>query len=508
MHLSHLIFLSICTILEGARILGIFPTPSLSHQIVYQALMKDLAARGHHLTILTTDVMKMNNSNVTQIDLHDAYNLIPVMDIVKLKKDKRPDNEISNILLLFSCKVFDQQLNHPEVKSLIENKNSEKFDVLIVELLMFTPMLLFADIYDCPIIGITSCDASSSIYSMFGNENNPAIHPETNLNYIHGQLTFKERWESLKQRLNIFSTSEYVATIRAQIRHHFHISEFNVERFVEERFHLLLLNTHPLLGNIRPLLPNTIQLGFLHIEPPKPLANGTVKNFLDESKNGVIYMSLGSNVKSNYLPSNILAIFVDVFRNLDYDILWKFESDDLLHIPNNVMISKWLPQSDLLAHPAVKLFITQGGQQSVEEAIDRAIPMIVIPFFLDQHINAKKIADQGLAHHLKLESLSPEILLGTIKEMLTPKYKENIQKFKGLINDQPMTCREKAVWWTEYVVRHKGANHLKYPGKLVPFYQKYFLDFISIGLILIVIALKIVSISIRKFKYFYKMKAE
>lgn len=510
MHWVNLILLSLISNLESARILGIFSTPSFSHQVVYHALVKDLAARGHHLTILTTDVMKIENSNVTQIDLHDAYNLCPETSFVKLKKDERPVGETFHNFLSFTCKVFDQQLSHPEVKRLIEKKDNQTFDVLIVELLVFNPMLVFAEVYDCPIIGISSCDVSSSTYAMFGNEINPAIHPDIIFTYLHGQLTFGERWKSLKHNLNFFPSLQYIATVADQIIHHFpkNENELNLENFLAKRFSLLLLNTHPALDNIRPLLPNTIQLGFLHIEPPKPLANGAVKNFLDESKNGVIYISFGSNVKSNYLPPSVLSIFLDVFRNLDYDILWKFESDDLAHLPKNVMISKWLPQSDLLAHPALKLFITQGGQQSIEEAIDRTIPMIVIPFLYDQRSNAKKIADKGFAHHLEFDSLSQEVLLRTIKEMLAPKYKENIRKFKELVNDQPMTSREKAIWWTEYVIRHKGAEHLNYPGRLVPFYQKYFLDFIFISLVLIVVTLKILAISTRKLKYFCKRKTE
>lgn len=70
------------------------------------------------------------------------------------------------------------------------------------------------------------------------------------------------------------------------------------------------------------------------------------------------------------------------------------------------------------------------------------------------------------------------------QSMLEPKYKENIKKLREMVNDQPMTSREKAVWWTEYVIRHKDANHFKYPGRLTPVYQKYWLDFIAIGFIL------------------------
>lgn len=59
----------------ASKILGIFPTPSISHQIGFHVLVKDLAARGHELTILTTDAIKIDNPNVTQINLHSTYDV-------------------------------------------------------------------------------------------------------------------------------------------------------------------------------------------------------------------------------------------------------------------------------------------------------------------------------------------------------------------------------------------------------------------------------------------------
>jgi hypothetical protein len=53
-----LLYAVCCT--KGASILGIFPTPSISHQLPFQAIMKALAARGHHITVISTDPLKVS----------------------------------------------------------------------------------------------------------------------------------------------------------------------------------------------------------------------------------------------------------------------------------------------------------------------------------------------------------------------------------------------------------------------------------------------------------------
>jgi glucuronosyltransferase len=48
---------------DGARILGIFPSASPSHHIVFQVIMKALAARGHQVTVISTDPLKVSLIN-------------------------------------------------------------------------------------------------------------------------------------------------------------------------------------------------------------------------------------------------------------------------------------------------------------------------------------------------------------------------------------------------------------------------------------------------------------
>jgi glucuronosyltransferase len=493
-------FLLIVTV-NCANILGIFPTPSISHQVVFHALIKELAKRGHQLTILTPDLIKVDNQNVTQVDLHDSYEVMRrKFNFVDFKDKKSTEHDLLVLFYDLMLDFFDLQLSHPEVKKLMNYENNKKFDLVILEHLNYLPFLAFAEIYDCPVIGITSLEAMFVVHKFFGNEHNPAIHSEFFFAYEHGKLSFIERLKSLVYylRVKFITEPKHMTILNNVVKKHFPNITKSVES-MKERIQLLITNTNPAMGFIRPLLPNTIQLGFMHIEPPKSLPAGELKTFLDNSKNGVIYMSLGSNVQSKDLSPEILQTFLKVFGSLSFDVLWKFEADNLPDKPSNVMISKWLPQSDLLAHPKIKLFITQGGQQSMEEAIDRTIPMIDIPFLADQDSNAKRLVERGVGYHLELHSLTEPKLLKAINEMLKPKYKENIKKLRELVYDQPITSRERAVWWTEFVIRHKGAKHLEYPGRSVPFYQKYWLDFIGIALICVVVFAKLLKALILNF---------
>lgn len=44
-------------------------------------------------------------------------------------------------------------------------------------------------------------------------------------------------------------------------------------------------------------------------------------------------------------------------------VIWKHDDDEPIAklVPTNVMVRKWLPQSDILAHQNVVLFISHGG---------------------------------------------------------------------------------------------------------------------------------------------------
>lgn len=61
---------------------------------------------------------------------------------------------------------------------------------------------------------------------------------------------------------------------------------------------------------------------------------------------------------------------------------------------------------------------------------------------------------------------------------LVCRYQNRVKELKDLFRDQPMTGLEKTVWWIEYVIRHKGAKHLRSSAADMSWFEYYLVDVI------------------------------
>lgn len=68
---------------------------------------------------------------------------------------------------------------------------------------------------------------------------------------------------------------------------------------------VILQNTHSPMTSVKPNVPGIVDVGGLHIGPPKKLPQD-IQKFIDEAKQGVIYFSLGNKLIQNYLNYQLL----------------------------------------------------------------------------------------------------------------------------------------------------------------------------------------------------------
>ncbi|XP_055638653.1 UDP-glucosyltransferase 2-like [Toxorhynchites rutilus septentrionalis] len=485
---------------ECARILAIFPAPAKSHQIVFRALVKGLLARGHHITMMTTDPFETNNPNITQINWNYAHKIVEEnFDVAKMRQQNCNSLDIATQLLVVTKKFIEAELNHPEVQALIKNASDEHFDVLLVEYFQMTPFFAFAELFNIPMIGVTSIDSIAMAHEVVGNVMNVVAHPEMNLKFSSSP-NFLQRMEAVINKIFIdhYLIPREFAKYDKIIEQNFG-SNMTKSKELMHRIDFLMTNVEPVMGFVRPNVPRAIQLGFLHVEPPKALP-ADLQSYLDNSQRGVIYFSLGTLIRSDSINLKNLNIFVETFKSLKYDILWKCDSEVDLNGTSNIRVARWLPQQDLLAHPNVKLFVMQGGQQSMEEAVDRQVPMVVIPFNFDQFANADRIVERGIGKSIWMERLTVRDLRDAIVEVIgNKKYKRNIERLSQLVKDQPMQPIEKAVWWTEYIIRHQGAAHYRYHAAQMPVWQYHYYDVAVTFLIAALVGAYVTLHAVRRF---------
>ncbi|XP_026735421.1 UDP-glucuronosyltransferase 2B7-like [Trichoplusia ni] len=490
---------------EAARILVVVPTPAISHQSVFRPLTQELAKRGHDVTVITTHPAFPKGkapANLTEIDVYD----ISYENWLKPFQEKQSTDLIKQMKLLpdLILKTIEAQLKDENIASLLRDKE-RKFDLLILEAYVRS-LLVYAHIYKVPVIQMSTAGAFIDSLIQFGLPMHPFLYPMVP-SMRTNNLTM---WEKVKELSIIYFMNSFMEGMMVE-------EEKLLKRVLGENspsmkelsdnVDMLFLNVNPIFYGIRPVTPNVVFVGGLHQNPEKELPED-LKSYLDSSKNGVVYLSFGSSVDPTLLPAERIQVLVKATSKLPYDVLWKWNGDELPGRTENIRISKWLPQSDLLRHPKIKLFITQGGLQSTDEAITAGVPMIGVPLLGDQWFNVERYEYLKIGVRLDLDIITEENFIATVHKVIgDDSYKKNIIKLRGLLRDEVQTSLERAVWWTEYVLRHGGAKHLRSPAANISWWEYLELELVLTLLgVLLAILSAVILIVVKSYKYFFSRK--
>ncbi|XP_041848035.1 UDP-glucuronosyltransferase 1A1-like [Melanotaenia boesemani] len=227
----------------------------------------------------------------------------------------------------------------------------------------------------------------------------------------------------------------------------------------------------------RPLMPNIILVGGINCNVRNPLPQD-LESWVS-GKHGFVVFTLGSMVSD--MPEEITSIFIEAFRQIPQKVIWRYTGKVPGNIPDNVKIMKWVPQNDLLAHPGARAFITHAGSHGLFEGLCHAVPMVMVPISGDQIDNAGKMASKRAGVMLDITSVTTEIIIQGLNEVINDtRYKENMEKLSSLHKDRPIEPLDLSVYWTEFVMRHKGAKHLKAAVHGLNWFQYFCLDVLAL----------------------------
>ncbi|KAL9231400.1 hypothetical protein vseg_006632 [Gypsophila vaccaria] len=250
----------------------------------------------------------------------------------------------------------------------------------------------------------------------------------------------------------------------------------------------------PILDRVRKdLRPTPIfPIGPLHKYGPTTLASiitpdhSTINWLNSQAQNSVLYVSFGT------LAALSKEQFLEVawgIANSEQPFLWAalprlingsettdalFSDEFLETVKDRSHIVTWAPQKEVLAHPAVGGFWTHCGWNSTMESICEGVPMICLPFFGDQMMNARHLSDV-LRVALQLEKgLNRQEIQKTIRRLMVEKEGEEMRKRSASLKLEADQCikeggssHESLDQLTSHILSYCGVeritvqNHLK-----------------------------------------------
>lgn len=200
----------------------------------------------------------------------------------------------------------------------------------------------------------------------------------------------------------------------------------------------------------------------MHIKKRADPLPDNIQKFIDNSQHGVVYFSLGGNLNPSMMPVEKQKAVIEALSKLKENVLWKWDDLNAKVDAKKFLVQKWFPQDDILANPKVKLFITHGGLLGGTEAIYYGKPLVTIPIFGDQKLNAARSVLTGYGVRVDYSNLTESSLTWALNEVLgEEKYTKRVQELSRVFRDKPQHPVDLAKYYVEYVLRHKGAPFLQ-----------------------------------------------
>ncbi len=142
----------------------------------------------------------------------------------------------------------------------------------------------------------------------------------------------------------------------------------------------------------------------------------------------IVYVSQGATYNLNPVILNLAfaALGSEPVRMVA-TVVRDFEPAEFEPLPANVVLERFVPFSELVDRLA--LVITHGGAGAVHAALNRGVPVVVLPFTADQFEVAARCAWAGVGIKLDPWTCTPDQLRAAVRTVLTdPSYRANARR--------------------------------------------------------------------------------
>ncbi|XP_031197878.1 UDP-glucuronosyltransferase 2A3 isoform X1 [Mastomys coucha] len=463
----------------------------MSHWLNLKTILEELAAREHEVTVLKYPSIIIDQSKLSPLHfenipvLHEsetaenhlnkmvnlAVNVIPNLPLWKAARTLQD-------FFLQLTGVFEDLCRSVLYNQTFMNKlRDAKYDVVVID-----PVIpcgeLVAEVLQVPFVNTLRFSMGDYMEKHCGQLPIPISYVPVVMSDLTDNMTFTKRVKNMMFSLFFeFWLQQYDFAFWDQF---YSETLGRPTTFCKTvgKAEIWLMRTYWDVEFPRPYLPNFEFVGGLHCKPAKPLPKEMEEFVQSSGEHGVVVFSLGSMVKN--LTEEKANLIASALAQIPQKVLWRYSGKKPATLGSNTRLFNWIPQNDLLGHPKTKAFITHGGTNGIYEAIYHGVPMVGLPMFADQPYNIAHMEAKGAAVKVSISTMRSTDLLSAVRAVINePSYKENAMRLSRIHHDQPVKPLDRAVFWIEFVMRHKGAKHLRVAAHDLSWVQYHSLDVIG-----------------------------
>ncbi|XP_036115577.1 UDP-glucuronosyltransferase 2B31-like isoform X1 [Molossus molossus] len=468
----------------------VWPT-EYSHWINMKTILDELVQRGHEVVVLVSSASIFVDPNKasaikfeifpTSLTKDDFENLFTQLISTWVYTPKR--NFFAHFSLMqdafWEYFDFSQKICKDVVfnKKLMTKLQESRFEVILADAVGPCGELL-AELLNVPLVYSLRFFPGNNVEKYSGGLPYPPSYVPVVLSELSDRMTFMER---VKNMMYVLYFDFWFDTFNQKKWDQFYSGVLGRPTTIYEtmgKAEMWLIRTYWDFEFPRPFLPHVHFVGGLQCKPAKPLPKEMEEFVQSSGKHGIVVFSLGSMISN--ISEERANVIASGLAQIPQKVIWRYTGKKPDTLGPNTRLHKWIPQNDLLGHPKTKAFITHGGTNGIYEAIYHGIPMVGIPLFADQPDNIAHMQTKGAAVKLDFHTMSSTDLFNALKTVINdPSYKENAMRLSRIQHDQPMKPLDRAVFWIEYVMRHKGAKHLRPASYDLTWLQYHSLDVIG-----------------------------
>jgi N-glycosyltransferase len=155
----------------------------------------------------------------------------------------------------------------------------------------------------------------------------------------------------------------------------------------------------------------------------------------DLSRRPTVYAALGTIAHA--MPG-VFELILEALADEDVELVLAVGQDPSTFGPQppNVHLEQYVPQTQLLRHCDV--FISHGGFNSVKEALDCGVPLVIVPIMSDEPYSAERSAALGVGRAIAPAERTPAAMRDAVRAVFSDRsYRASAQELSAEMHALP-----------------------------------------------------------------------